>query len=162
RRRRAPRWSSRSCAGPAAMSARGAYRSMYASFWDDLEAQRLSHLAYRVLTTLKGTLPATGISFVLTDLLADRCACSGDELEVALQELEEPKRDAGDGDQLGWIVRERTVIWLVNGLRFEPSIRATDAKHRAHVAEWLSQFGGERSPLRIVHAFRRHYPEWFA
>jgi hypothetical protein len=141
------------------MTAHGAYRSLYGTFWDDPDVQALSHLAYRVLTTLKGTLPAAGIGFVLDDLLASRCSCTEGELATAYAELERPKRADGDGH--GWIVRERSVVWLVNGLKFEPSIRATDSKHRAHVAEWLAQFGGGRSPLRIVRAFQSHYPEWF-
>jgi hypothetical protein len=111
-----------------------------------------------VLTTLKGTLPAPGIGFVLDDLLANRCGCSPEELDDACVELEQPKRGE---EGLGWIVRERGVVWLVNGLKFEPSIRASDPKHRAHVAEWLAQFGGDQSPLRIVRLFHKHYPEWF-
>jgi hypothetical protein len=131
---------------------------MYASFWDDPDVRALSHVGYRVLTTLKGTLPAPGIGFVLEDLLANRCGCSLEELNEAYVELEQPKRVE---EGLGWIVRERGVVWLVNGLKFEPSIRASDQKHRAHVAEWLAQFGGDQSPLRIVRLFHAHYPEWF-
>lgn len=139
------------------MTQRGAYRSLYGAFWDDPDLRALSHVGYRLLTTLKGTLPATGIGFVLDDLLAQRCAFSASELEAAYAELERRK----SGDRFGWIVRERNVVWLVNGLRFEPSIRPSDAKHRAHVAECLSQFGGEQSPLRVVREFRTYYAEWF-
>lgn len=132
----------------------GSFRPFYGRFWDDPDVRALTHLAYRVLTTLKGTLHATGIGFVFPDLLAQRCACSADGLEAALQELEQPKRSSASA--LGWVVRERAVVWVVNGLRFERSIRPTDSEHRAHVAEWLSQFGGASSPLQIVHAFRDH------
>lgn len=45
------------------MSDRGDYRSFYTAFWDDPDVHGLSDRAYRVLTTLKGTL----------SLVCDRC-----------------------------------------------------------------------------------------
>jgi hypothetical protein len=139
------------------MSERPSYRSMYATFWDDPEVIDLSDRAYRVLTTLKGTLPAAGVGNVYDDLLAHRCKCTEAELHEAYRELERPKQHS----DLGWIVRERNLVWIVNGLRFEPTLRSSDSKHRRHVADTIAQFGGALSPLRIVALFRLHYPEWF-
>lgn len=138
-------------------SDRGNYRALYASFWDDADQQALSHLAYRVLTTLKGTLPATGIGVVFDDMLAERCACTVPEIQAAYAELERAKGDSG----IGWIVRERNVIWLVNGLRYEPNLRPSDVKHQQHVVEWLTQFGGAKSSLDVVRRYRSYYAEWF-
>lgn len=141
------------------MSTKPSYRSMYASFWDDADQQSLSHLAYRVLTTLKGKLPATGLGVIYDDFLARWCNCTEDELQTALEELERPKRDGS----LGWIVRDRRrhIVWVVNGLKFEPQIRSSDSKHKTFVAECLAQISGGADELPIIRQFRAHYAKWF-
>lgn len=139
------------------MTSRPSYRSLYATFWDDAGQQALSDRAYRVLTALKGTMPMPGISVVFDDLLAKRCGCTENDIQEAFVELERPKVDGSPG----WIVRERNIIWLVNGLRFEPNISPNDPKHRRFVAECLTQFGGEATPFAIVRRFKEHYAQWF-
>src|SRR4051812_19762819 len=95
---------------------RGDYSALYRSFWDDEDVHRMSDAAYRVLTTLKGTLPPSGIGVVYASQLAERCGKSSADVEAALVELETPK----PGARLGWIVRDRKgsskcVAWIVNG-----------------------------------------------
>jgi hypothetical protein len=138
------------------VSERGDYRSTYCTFWDDPDVHGLSHLAYRVLTTLKGTLPASGIGIVYTSQLAERCgSVTHDEIAAALSELERAK----PGESHGWIVRERNVIWIVNGLRYEPTLTSANGNHRKFLRERLLAPLGEKP--QIVAAFRRYYAEWF-
>ncbi len=137
------------------MSDRGDYRALYSSFWDDPDVHALSDAAYRVLTTLKGTLPASGIGVVYFGVLAERCKKTPGELEHSLKELEAAK----PGANLGWIVRERNIIWVVNGLRYEPTLTSANSKHRTFLRERLLAPLGERTA--IVAAFRRYYAEWF-
>jgi hypothetical protein len=140
------------------MTAQPSYRPIYATFWDDPDQQELSDRACRVLLTLKGTLPPSGIGHFYESVLAQRCGCSVDDLATALDELERPK----PGRSLGWIVRENQVAWVVNGLKFEPTIKSTNANHRKFIADSLTPFGGLTSPMSIIRSFRAYYPEWFA
>lgn len=136
------------------MSDRGDYRPIYRSFWDDPDVHQLDDRPYRVLTTLKGTLPATGIGVVYDLVLCQQCKCTREQLEEALRTLEAPK----PGRELGWIVRDRNVVWVVNGLRFEASLSATDRKHRKFVQRLVQPL----PPFsEVVRAFRAHYAEWF-
>jgi hypothetical protein len=133
---------------------RGDWRVFYTAFWDDDGVHALSHEAYRVLTTLKGTLPPIGIAVVYDEIMERRCQLSAEQLEEAYRELAEPKPDG----QLGWIVRERNVIWVVNGLRFEKSLNPSNQKkHGPYVRKLLAPLGDRP----IVRAFQAHYPEWF-
>jgi hypothetical protein len=72
-----------------------------------------------------------------------------------LSALESPK----DGEPYGWIAREKNIVWIVNGLRHEPSLSWQNGKHRTFLRDRVLAPLGSR--LRIVAAFRRHYPEWF-
>lgn len=137
------------------MADRGDYRATYCTFWDDPHVHALSHLAYRVLTTLKGTLPASGIGVVYLSQLAERCNSDTDSVATALAELERPKGP----ETYGWIVRERNVVWVVNGLRYEPTLTHANRNHRAFLRDRLIAPLGVKPP--IVAAFRRYYAEWF-
>lgn len=137
------------------MPDRGDYRSIFCSFWDNADTHALSDGAYRVLTTLKGTLNAAGIGVVYLAQLAERCGKGGyDDLRAPLTELECPK----DGEQYGWIRREKNVVWIVNGLFYEPSLTFNNSRHRTFVRDrCLAPLGD----VPIVVSFRDYYPEWF-
>ena len=137
------------------MSDRGDYRSIYCSFWDDPDVHALGHLEYRVLTTLKGTLPASGMGVVYLSQLAERCAAPVGDVEAALSALAAPL----PGKSHGWIVRERNVAWIVNALRYEPTLSHANGKHRTYLSERLLAPLGKGRP--IVDAFKRYYAEWF-
>jgi hypothetical protein len=55
-----------------------------------------------------------------------------------------------------WARTERNVVWVVDGLMFEPSIQRTNANHRKSVSAYLNGL----PKLAIVEAFRRHYARW--
>lgn len=136
------------------MADRGDYRSFYCAFWDNVDTHALSDRGYRVLTTLKGTLNAAGIGIVYVAQLAERCGKTTAEILTGYTELETAKPDADSG----WIIRERNIVWVVNGLRYEPSLTPNNKLHRAFVRDrCLAPLGD----VPIVAAFRRHYPEWF-
>lgn len=132
---------------------RGAYRALYCAILDDADAAALSDRAWRVLTLLKLSLPASGIGIPVMLQLAQRANCTPKQIDAALAELEAPK----PGESLGWIVRERNIVWLVNGLKHEPNLNAKDKKHRRFVAASLAPLGTKP----IVAAFRAYYADWF-
>jgi hypothetical protein len=137
------------------VSDRGEYRGFYVAMADDEDVHALSDRAFRVLTMLKLTLPAIGIGVVYPAVLAQRCGCTPKQLEAALVELESAQADGA----LGWIARERNVVWLVNGLRYEPTLNVNNAKkHRPFVQRQLNQLGAKP---KIVATFRKYYAEWF-
>jgi hypothetical protein len=100
------------------MKARGSYRATWESIDDDRDWRRLSPLAKATFDTLKRRLGQYGIDTVAVESLPRIINCSVDDLETALRELETPKPDR----PRGWIKREDDIIWIVNGLRFEPTL----------------------------------------
>lgn len=137
------------------MNNRGEYRAIYTAFRDDPDVHRLSDRAHRVLLTLKLTLPAIGIGVVYPLQLSEQCNCTVKQLDAALAELETPK----PGEAYGWIAREKNIVWIVNGLRYEPTLSADNVKkHRPFVHRLLAQLG-ERPA--IVARFKAYYAEWF-
>ncbi|MFL5579312.1 MAG: hypothetical protein ACJ8AO_02985 [Gemmatimonadaceae bacterium] len=136
------------------MNDRGEYRPFYVAFGDDADAHRLSDRAYRLLTQLKLTLPASGIGVVYDAQLREKMrGCTAAQLEAAYRELETPK----PGRERGWIVREGNVVWIVKGLRFEPTLSPKDRKHRTFVQKLVKPLG-ERP---IVAEFRTAYAPYF-
>lgn len=128
------------------------YRSSYESLVDDADYQALSPLAQAVFHTLKLKLGMYGIAVLYTGVLEEihRCA-SPHQVTEALRELEAKKTISGAG---GWIRRERNVVWLVNGLKFDPAFTTGNANNRkgaiayarslprlALIDEFLSYYG---------------------
>src|SRR6185312_3167763 len=97
---------------PARDRTRGEYRPIYGVLLDDADYQQLGANARLTMLTVKISLGAAGIGVLYSGQLAARTGLSEESLAAALGEL-----DAG-----GWIRRERNVVWLVNGLRFEPAM----------------------------------------
>lgn len=135
------------------MSDRGEHFALYASFLDDPDVQALSDRAFRVLMNLKGALGAAGIGVLYDGIISERCQCTKEELQEIYTDLEQRKPS---GDE-GWIRRDRNVVWLVNSLRFSPSLKSKDKKHRAYIQRMLAPLGSR--PIALE--FRARYPEWF-
>lgn len=129
---------------------RGTFRSTFDALADDLEFQDLTPLAQAVWQTLKLKLGQYGISVFYTAILTEfhRKATAG-EIECALQELEEKKASGARG----WIVRERNVVWMVNGLRFEPSISLENRNNLAGAKNYLLTL----PRLAVVQQFATYY-----
>lgn len=106
---------------------RGSYRSSYESLVDDAEYQALSPLAQAVFHTLKLKLGQYGIAVFYTSMLEDiHSRASRDQIRDALCELEAQKANGARG----WIKIERNVVWMVNGLRFDPSFTEANTNNR--------------------------------
>jgi hypothetical protein len=130
------------------MSERGEYRAIYTVLLDSPEFLKLKPGARLMLYTLKMRLGPSGIG-VIPALLANLGEASGMtavQVADAMSELE-----GG-----GWIRTEGNVVWIINGLKYEPSISAKNINHRASVISYLNSL----PRLKIVDAFRRYYAEW--
>lgn len=138
------------------MSDRGEYRSIYCSILDDPEFQDMDPLTFKVFFALKMSLGAAGIGVPRKLVLAEQVKCSPGAIELAFCELETPKPD----HQLGWILRDRKVVWIINGLRFEEGLGLSpnSRQHCTFIRNRLKPLGdGE-----VVRRFRAYYAHWFA
>jgi hypothetical protein len=132
---------------------RGEHRSFYVSILDDPDFQSMDGLVFKLLFALKLMLGAAGIGVVRKLGLTEVLGCSLDELESCFVVLETAK----PGEPFGWILRERNIVWLINGLRHERGLSPKSLQHRQYIANQLKPLGNRL----IVQRFRSHYPEWF-
>lgn len=136
-----------------AMNSRGEYRCFYLSILDDPEFQAMDGLTFKLLFALKMSQGPGGIGCPRKSGLTEVLGCSSQELETSLALLEKAK----PGERLGWIIRERNVIWLVNGLRHELGLSAKSLHHRSCIEKQLQPLGEKAIAAR----FRAYYREWF-
>lgn len=127
------------------MSRRGTYRGIYSSLPDDPEFQALSPHARLVFYSLRCCAqagPACIFRYYL-DVVSAQSGLSGKETRRALSELQ----------AAGWIAIEEPVLWIRNGLRYDPSVSLADPKHRKAIVRAL-----EALPhLEIVLTFCDYY-----
>src|SRR6266852_2347732 len=127
------------------MTSRGTYRGLYSALFDDPDFQRLSPRARHVLLTARLCSQNTAASLFgcYLEVLAAQTGLSAEEVEAALRELANQK----------WIVREGRVVWIRNGLKFDPNTKLSNEKHRLAVARALQPFG----KMPIVAKYRKYY-----
>jgi hypothetical protein len=136
------------------VSDRGDYRSFYTSLADDTDFQELDPLAFKVLFVLKLALGAAGIGIARKLVLCEQVGCGLDDLERSMKTLEAPKKSSGEP----WIRREFNVIWILNGLKFEPTLTPENVKkHRPYVRRLVAPLGDKP----IVRDFVAYYAPWF-
>lgn len=133
----------------------GEYRSCFARMADDADFQSMSGDAFKLLWTLKLTLPVTGIGVVYTSLLAEKTGFDVAKVEALLAALTEPK----PYNDLGWIVRDRNIVWVVKALACEPNLTPDNGKKHRPYVQRLVRALPESSPA--VRTFKRFYAEWF-
>jgi len=126
---------------------RGEYRPIFRVLLDDPDYQSLTPSARLTLVTVKLDLGAPGIGVIYGEQLVVQTGLTRDEIEGALTELEAAR----------WIKRSGYVLWLKNGLRFEPSFSSRSAASRTHVQRTIA--GLPATPLTAE--FRAAYREWF-
>jgi len=165
------------------MDDRGEHRAIYTVLLNTIEFTQLSPAAQLVWFHLKLMLGATGIDVVpaAEAQLSDTTNLSIEDVGRALGELQNPLPDGmgnaigngipdGIGNGIGnaipdggsarseghggpWVIRQGSVIWLRNGLAFEPSRSLDNANHRKsvmrHIA-WLPK-------LPVVNDFADYY-----
>ena len=126
---------------------RGEYRSILTVLVDGPDYQALSPAAKLVLLTLKLSLGPAQIGVVpaVEHVLAVRTGLPVADVLVALADLAE------------WVEREGSVVWVIDGLKYEPSISDHNDGHRQSV----NAIANALPRLRIVKRFRARYPSWF-
>lgn len=129
---------------------RGVFQSIHVVMVDGPDFQALTPEARFTALVLKLTLGASGIAVVPAWIatLTERTGYSAEVVEAALAELT-PK----------WVRAERNVAWLVDGLKHNPNLSATNVKHRRSVQQHVS--GLPR--LGVCGEFVSHYAAegWF-
>lgn len=127
------------------MKDRGVYRGLYSALPDDPDFQRLSPQARLVLYTLRVCKQAgPGVIFrYYPELLMAQTGLRYQAVETALQELERGV----------WIMREGVVVWVRNGLRYDPYMNLGNEKQRKGVLRSIE----ELPRLPIVLKFCDYY-----
>jgi uncharacterized phage protein (TIGR02220 family) len=127
------------------MPARGVFRGLYSVLFDDPDFRRLPTSARFLLVTLRLCRDAgpSAIFEYSGELLMRQTGLSPRALETSFQALE-----AGS-----WIVREYPIVWVRNGLRYDPLLRLADPKHKRGVIRWVNTL----PRLKIVLSFCDYY-----
>lgn len=127
------------------MPSRGVFRGVSSVLFDDPDYQRLSTAARCLLVTLRLCRDAgpAAIFEYSTDKLMRQTGLGLRPLETAFQALEADH----------WIQREPPIVWIRNGLRYDPLVRPTNPVHRNAIlksVELLPKF-------QIVKTFCAYY-----
>lgn len=125
------------------MADKGEFRSIYVALLDSWEFQELSACARSCLTTLKLKLGKAGIDVFAPETLPRYTGFPAEACSAALGELQDAR----------WILVERNVYWLRNGLRFEPSDPLSNSNGRKGIENHLKTL----PDLPIVSAFAAYY-----
>ena len=133
------------------MAGRGVHRGVYSSLLDHPDFQALSSSARHVFLTLRISKQAgpAAIFICYRGVVAAQTGLPIPTVERCLGELE----------QAGWLRTEGRIVWIVNGLRHDPTMRMGNAKHRAAVRRALE----ELPRLKIVLMYCEYYNlEWLS
>ena len=97
------------------MPGRGVHRGVYSSLLDHPDFQALSPSARHVFLTLRISKQAgpAAIFVCYREVLAQQTGLPMRQVERCLAELE----------QAGWLRMEGRIVWIVNGLRHDPTMR---------------------------------------
>jgi hypothetical protein len=123
---------------------KGEYRPIYEALFHAPEYLQLSAHAKLVLLTIKCNCGPTGIKSWpgLSASLQEMCKLLHRDVKKALAELEAQS----------WIATEGNLVWVVNGLRFEPQI-STSRNHQAYVERELARL----PECDLLRRFREKY-----
>lgn len=125
------------------MADKGEYRGIYVALVDSWEFQELTACARACLLVLKLKLGKAGIDVFYPETLPRYTGHSASDCDAAIRELEERR----------WIVSERNVFWLRNGMRFDPAEPMASPNGRAGIANHLDSL----PCLSIVEEFSSYY-----
>jgi len=124
---------------------RGIYRGINSALFRNPGFLKLSAPARHLFLTLRLS-HEVGPACIFTGFLSLMCDYTGYPPDVVSGALEELRRD-------GWIETEENVIWIVNGLRYDPFVHMGDTKHEKAIRDSLE--GLPR--LKIVLRFCDYY-----
>jgi len=130
------------------MSDRGVYRGIYAVLLDTGDFQSLPERARHLLITLKLTRLNNLASIYVLDeggilTISKQTGIGVKAIHGLLKVLQDTH----------WIAIEYPLVWVVNGLRYEPSISLSNENHRKAVHNVLKNL----PKLPIVHKFCDYY-----
>lgn len=137
------------------MSDRGDYRSFYVSMLDDPDFRDMPGDDFKIFFALRLTLGAAGIGVLRRLVLCDQLKISTAKLEKRLASLEKPKPESG----LGWIVwdRRNDIVWIVNALKYEPSLSSKNERQRKHINGLVKPLSPHSNAVK---EFWKTYPDW--
>lgn len=120
---------------------RGTYRGIYCSLLDELDFQAMSSEARHTFLTLRlcSQNNAASIFRVYFGTLSEQTGYTKSRLEQCFQELQ-------NGE---WIVYQDGLVWIRNGLRYDPTMRLADPKHRKAVEKAVSALPRSELVLRF-------------
>lgn len=129
---------------------RGAYRSVVVAIVDGANFRELDPAHRWLLICLKFVLGPCQIGVIdaLEHVMSEKTGLSVRVVRAGLVIIE----------GAGWIKRERNVVWIVDGLRFEPNYDPSDWKHRTAVRQFIASL----PRLGIVAEFKAHYAPYFS
>lgn len=119
------------------MGTRGAYRAVFSVLFDDPDYQWLPKDCRLLLLTLRLCKQAgpSAIFRYYPAVLSAQTGLTVKQIEAALVTLRERE----------WIDFDETVVWVRNGLRYDPHITLADSKHRKAIEKYLTEL--PRSPI---------------
>lgn len=122
------------------MASRGAYRSVFSALPDDPDFQRLSPHARLTLYTARLCRDAgpSAIFRYYPSVLMAQTGLTAKQLDAALQELAAGR----------WVAYDEAVLWVRNGLRYDPNTSLADPKHRKGVERHLAEL--PKSPIVLT------------
>lgn len=132
------------------MSKRGIYRGIYSALIDDPEFQTLPPAPRHLLLTMRLSKEA-GLACVFRyypTTLAVQTGYPVRRVHAALAQLK----------AAGWIDFDGAIMWIRNGLRFDPSVTLANQKHRTSIERWISEL--PKSPIlaRFCDYYKMAYP----
>lgn len=109
---------------------KGTYRAVHTSLWDDPDYERLSPEARHVLLVLRlGTQSNLPCCYRLRlSVLSENTGYPLDTLSLPIAELEKD----------GWIEFDGVVVWVRNGLKYDPQVSLANPKHFENVIKVIS------------------------
>jgi hypothetical protein len=138
---------------PRRVSPLGPYRVLFASLWEHPDFQALSVRGKLLLLCLR-TGRLAGIACIfryhVTDL-ADLSGLSPRAVRAALLELAGTPSPARP-----WILYDDRVLWIRNGLQFDPSVTISNANHAIAIQNCTRSLPRDS---KVVRAFLEYYPE---
>ncbi len=130
---------------------RGTYRAIFSTLFDDPDYQRLPTRARLVLVTARQCKDAgpAAIFRYYPEILAHQTGSTTSQVKEAIETLAAPP---------GWIVYDDAVLWVRNGLRYDPSMSLANKKHRTAISKHL--IGLPKSPvvLKFCDYYKIAYP----
>lgn len=129
---------------------RGLYRGIFTSLVDDPEFQGLMPNSKLVFYTVRlcQQAGAAAIFRYYPEMVVRQTGLTARQVECSLQELE----------QAIWVIREGVILWVRNGLKYDPSLSLKNPKHRASVEKALKGLPKLEIVLKFCDYYELPYP----